>query len=610
MSSPSQQSGARTLGPYRLLEELGRGAYGVVYRAQREGGEEVALKVLVKSEGEAARRFQREAEITARLQEPGIVRTLDVGQEGRHPYFAMELCPGPTLKDRLREGPLPPPAAAELIAKLARAVAAAHQWGVIHRDLKPSNVILDPERGPRITDFGLAKDTARERLTHTGDVLGTPVYMAPEQIAGRAIDHRIDVYALGVLLYETLSGSVPYYAADLQLLARMIEAGQAKPLRERRAEIPPDLEAICLRAMARDPDERYPTASALADALERHGARGLGQSAPAALDTLADAEEARGPRPAAASRAGWAAAGVCALGLVGSLVYASGQRAAGEAAGRAAGEEAGRSAARAELSAELSAELLAEAELQRKADVDFATQVRTLDRVAELDPERAEEVRERRAALTAERARREEVAQLLAEVERDNRGAAPPARIEPKLGRLEQLLGPDSSLPAAAGAERERELLGQRKALAEQLKGLEEQKASEGFAEFQRRCEELREEDELHPLVRREGLARLLAWLERELEHAPQAALLQVWRGLIQFRLDRREDARATWKALPEEGLHRILHDLRDSGRCSVEEVMELRRHAPRGERFRGSPGFRGGPGFGPGGPRGPRRTD
>ena len=574
MSSPSQTSSARTLGPYQLLEELGRGAYGVVYRAQREGGEEVALKVLLTSDEDSVKRFEREAQITSRLQERGIVRTLDVGQEGRHPYYAMELCAGPTLKDRLREGPLRPSAAAELVAQLARAVAAAHQWGVIHRDLKPGNVILDAQRGPRITDFGLAKDTARERLTHTGDVLGTPVYMAPEQIRGRRIDHRIDVYALGVILYEALCGAVPYYAPDIQQLARLIEAGRAKPLREQRAEVPAELEAICSRAMARDPDERFPTASALADALQEHAPRQLAQTSPANPVLEEGAASAAGEgrsRAAAPTLLAAGVAGLSALGLVASLLYASAQREAGQAAGR----EAGRAEARAEVLQELAGQLLKEAERQHRQNVDLATQERTLARVEQLDAGLAEEVARRRELVLRERERRARVELLQRQVVEGNRAGKSPDLVQRDLSQLEAELREGPSLAAAkAVAAREAELLETRKSLSQVLGELNAMNLQSGMSTLVVLLEQVRDlpggsEDAL----RVEALRGALAWVERELRRMPEGFVLLVWKGFVQLRLGEGKAAVETWRAVPESHeARRYLHHLRERGLVTRQE--------------------------------------
>ncbi|MCO5171038.1 MAG: protein kinase [Planctomycetes bacterium] len=282
---PSERTrGPDALGPWTLLGELGRGNFGVVYRARREGWpDEVALKVMpdaLRAGPELAARFRQEARLGQRLVHPAIVRVLDQGEAGSHAWFAMELCRGETLAQRLRRGPLPAREAARLVATLARAVAYAHGHHVIHRDLKPANVMLEPG-GPRVTDFGLARDEARAAaLTRTGDVLGTPLYMAPEQLTGGPIDGRIDVWSLGVILFECVAGQRPFASADPPTLARRITQQDAPLLREVAPDAPPALEAIVRRALARDPAERWPDAGALADALE-------GLAAPTAAPTAA-----------------------------------------------------------------------------------------------------------------------------------------------------------------------------------------------------------------------------------------------------------------------------------------------------------------------------------
>jgi len=260
----------RSLGGYVLLEELGRGSFGSVYRARRPGsGRDFALKVLRTADAEAVERFRAEVLLGRRLRHPGLVAAVDAGRDRGVPYAVMEFVAGETLDRRLGR-PVDPEWAARVVAAVARAVAAAHAAGVVHRDLKPANVILEAGTDrPRVTDLGLARDHSLVRLTRTGDTLGTPAYMAPEQCEGaRDVDGRADVYGLGVILYECLTGRRPFRAPSAVLLFREVVKGAFPRPREVAPEVPSAAEAICLRAMARDPGDRYATAEGLADDLE------------------------------------------------------------------------------------------------------------------------------------------------------------------------------------------------------------------------------------------------------------------------------------------------------------------------------------------------------
>ncbi len=270
-----EASRPQTLGPWRIESELGRGNFGAVYKATREGWPlPVALKVLLSDtpDAETVARFKLEAEIGAKLEHPGIVRTLDVDVAGGRLVFALELVPGQSLAGRLKTGgPLPVAEACALVARLCRATAHAHARGVLHRDLKPANVLLDARTGwPRITDFGLARDRSLARsLTRSGDMLGSPVYMSPEALEGRRdLDPRTDVYALGVMLHECLAGHVPYLAQDLPSLSALVCAGRLAPLRGKVPGVDAGLDRLLAKALARDRAERFPTAEAMAAALE------------------------------------------------------------------------------------------------------------------------------------------------------------------------------------------------------------------------------------------------------------------------------------------------------------------------------------------------------
>jgi tetratricopeptide (TPR) repeat protein len=284
--SPSQQSYRpgkpvapsvrRTFGPYELDRELGRGSMGVVYLARRAGFERpFALKVMLTTDvgnAELTARFEREAQLASRLTHPGIIAVIDRGVASGHHYYAMEFCAGETLQSRLRRGPVPLAEAVSIVRELADAVAVAHRAGVVHRDLKPANVIMDSETGrPRITDFGLARDlvASARSLTRTGDLVGTPLYMAPEQVrAEKGVDARADVYALGVILYELLTGTWPFVAATTAELGQLILTGTPRPLRSLAPSAPAAVEAIIAKAMARSRDDRYPGALELRDALD------------------------------------------------------------------------------------------------------------------------------------------------------------------------------------------------------------------------------------------------------------------------------------------------------------------------------------------------------
>jgi len=258
-------------GPYELLSVLGQGASGTVYLARRPGIERMfALKLLaadLDTEGRA--RVQREAQIASRIDHPGIVRVVDFGVLGPQLYIVMEHVPGPTLRDVLAQGSLPPDQAASIVAQIGKAIDAAHAAGVVHRDLKPANVILDARDNlPKVTDFGLARDNqAAHKLTKPGEVIGTPYYMAPEQIHGAEVDARTDVYAMGVILYELLTGKRPFEGKSVAAVVHAILNTAIVPPRKHNAAVPPALQSCCLRALARKPADRYTSAHQLVEAL-------------------------------------------------------------------------------------------------------------------------------------------------------------------------------------------------------------------------------------------------------------------------------------------------------------------------------------------------------
>jgi tetratricopeptide (TPR) repeat protein/predicted Ser/Thr protein kinase len=263
---------------YEILEELGRGGMGIVYKARQKSlGRFVALKMIGRGETASPRerrRFESEARAVAKLAHPNIVQIYEVGETGGRPFFSQEFVQGQSLADRLGGTPLAARQAALLVEVLARAMHYAHEQGVIHRDLKPSNVLVAGtlEQGVvKVTDFGLAKSLDHGTETQTDAVLGTPSYMAPEQIAAKtsATDRRIDVYGLGAILYESITGRPPFRAESP--LATLNQVAQAEPVRPRllNPAVPRDLETICLKCLHKEPAHRYPTAADLAEDLRR-----------------------------------------------------------------------------------------------------------------------------------------------------------------------------------------------------------------------------------------------------------------------------------------------------------------------------------------------------
>lgn len=255
----------QVIGNYQIEERLGRGGMATVYRArQLNMHRDVAIKIMsaeLASDPQFVARFEREAKVIASLEHPRIVPVHDFGHEGDLFYLVMRLIEGETLYDRMLAGPLPPQTAAKLIAQIAEALDYAHERGVVHRDLKPNNILLDDYDNVYMMDFGLAKlVAATSNLTETGMVLGTPAYMAPEQLLGNTVDGRADIYAFGVLLAEMVTGRHPLAADD-------------KP--------PHPFADIVARCMQPDPPARYASARELLAVLETARSSPANDSAPA-----------------------------------------------------------------------------------------------------------------------------------------------------------------------------------------------------------------------------------------------------------------------------------------------------------------------------------------
>jgi serine/threonine-protein kinase len=268
---PTRVAQPRTVGDYEILGEIGRGGMGIVYKARQPGlNRLVALKVILAGEHagpDALARFRAEAEAVARLQHPNVVQVYEVGERDGLPFLSLEYCPGGSLDQQLAGGPLPAHQAASLIRALAEGVQAAHAAGVVHRDLKPANVLLDASGTPKMTDFGLAKRLGESGRTATGAILGTPSYMAPEQADcnGGSVGPAADVYALGAILYECLTGRPPFQGRHLLATVRQVVAEEPTPPRQINANIPKDLQTICLKCLEKDPRRRYSSAKALGD---------------------------------------------------------------------------------------------------------------------------------------------------------------------------------------------------------------------------------------------------------------------------------------------------------------------------------------------------------
>ena len=264
-----------TIGPYEIESEIARGGMGVVYRARQSGLDRVvALKLIssgVLAGDEERKRFRIEAEAAAGLQHPGIIAIHEIGSWQGYEYFSMTLIDGPTLQQRVDDAVFDDEESARIVKEIACAVAYAHDAGIVHRDLKPENILIGEQGQPFVTDFGLAKwHRDGSMITRTGQVLGTPHYMSPEQACGRGDgDTSTDIYSLGAILYAMLTGKPPHQGSSAAEVLRSVLQDEPENPRQIRREIPTDLENICLKAIRYYPEERYESAARLADDLER-----------------------------------------------------------------------------------------------------------------------------------------------------------------------------------------------------------------------------------------------------------------------------------------------------------------------------------------------------
>lgn len=261
------------LGNYQILKELGQGGMATVYlgrpRRNNRAGEEVAIKVLKSScSDEMLKRFRREAGVTKDLNHPNIMRLIDWGEEADHAFLVLELVTGGSLRERLTPEPLHPREVWQALSPLCSGIRYAHSKGVVHRDLKPENLMITAGGVLKIADFGLAFAVDQEKLTATGTALGTPCYMAPEQVRSERPDPAMDQYSIGVLAFELLTGQLPFASPDvMQVLFKVMS--QPAPAPSTLVALSPSIDAVILRMLSKDPGQRYPNMDIAARELER-----------------------------------------------------------------------------------------------------------------------------------------------------------------------------------------------------------------------------------------------------------------------------------------------------------------------------------------------------
>jgi hypothetical protein len=282
---PPLAPGAR-FGAYRLIRPLGQGGFAEVWEAEHEGhGRRVALKVLTElrtGSDRALERFQQEGRLAASLASPRCVYVFDAGAQGGFPYIAMELMPGGTLADRITDGPLPPRAAVDVVLDVLDGLESAQQTGILHRDVKPSNVFLGADGRAKIGDFGISKSLEVDSgLSQTGAFLGTPYYASPEQIGAESLDLRSDLYSVGAMLYELVTGKLPHAGTNAsQVLAHVLTRDPA-PFADHAVPVPPGLQRVILRLLAKPREKRYQSYEQARAALLPFSSRGLAAAAPA-----------------------------------------------------------------------------------------------------------------------------------------------------------------------------------------------------------------------------------------------------------------------------------------------------------------------------------------
>ena len=315
MSEPKPKQ----LGRYTLIAELGRGAMGVVYKAEDPLlNRTVAIKTIILMDDPAARaeyeaRFFQEAKAAGGLNHPNLITIHDIGREGDVAYMAMELLEGTELREMMAKGRLPLPSALDVVAQVADGLAHAHEHGVVHRDIKPANIMIMRDRRAKIMDFGIARVRTSDIRTQTGAILGSPKYLSPEQAAGQPADFRSDIFSLGVVLHELAAGQAPFSAASVAQLLQQITTATPRPPSAVNPAVPAVLDLIVAKALAKQPDGRYQSAAEFAADVRACQAELTGRkaeradapeatlvqpSAPAAVDVVLE-----GTRGAAATQA-------------------------------------------------------------------------------------------------------------------------------------------------------------------------------------------------------------------------------------------------------------------------------------------------------------------